>query len=138
MEQHILADLRHIRELEAWIANARADLNSTRQRVIASIFGKRPSDAEGTTTQEYGLTQIKLTDKLNRKVVLCKDFADVLTNPQAEITRSVLDLKNPLFRWKPELSLRPYRKLNDEQRSLLDPFIEVKPATPTLTIEGEL
>ena len=42
-----------------------------------------------------------------------------------------------LIKWSPELSLTEYKLLPDEARSILEPALTIKPATPTLELKAK-
>lgn len=70
------------------------------------------------------------------KFPLANDFGLVATY---KLTRRIKDeqpLKDMgLLKYKPELDLKKYRDLSDEQRRVVDASLVISPATPTLEIK---
>lgn len=107
-----------------------------RQFIAKALFCE---PVEGTNT--YDLKQLndttgavaKVTHTINRAVK--EDLLEELEKSQALPDNNMpkLDLKK-LVKWKPEVSIKEYRTLTDEERHLFDQVLVIKPGMPGLEI----
>lgn len=107
-----------------------------RQFIAKGLF---PAPVEGTNT--YDLKQLndntgavaKVVHAINRTVK--EDLLEELEKSQALPDNNMpkLDLKK-LVKWKPEVSIKEYRTLTDEERHLFDQVLVIKPGMPGLEI----
>lgn len=94
-----------------------------RKKLFAGAF---PAPIEGT--QRVTLTDgtvLKGVFKLNRKLDM--DVLNGLNLPQRT--------KDVVVRMKPELDMKMYRTLSDEDRTIFDDCLTITPGTPSLEIE---
>ena len=103
-----------------------------RQFITAGLF---PEPTEGTNTHPLndGTGAVaKMTHVINRKVD--EELYDELEKSlQTDNNLPRLDLTK-LVRWKPEVSIKEYRTLTDEERHLFDQALVIKPGMPGLDI----
>lgn len=103
-----------------------------RQFITAGLF---PEPTEGTNTHPLndGTGAVaKMTHVINRKVD--EDLYDELEKSlQTDNNLPRLDLTK-LVRWKPEVSIKEYRTLTEEERHLFDQALVIKPGMPGLDI----
>ncbi len=104
-----------------------------RERVLRAMVARElfPSPVEGSKNKleiqdGWG---IQLTHKLERKVL----------EPQLELSREELEKArvnvDAIIRRPPELNVKAYRELSEEQRLLVDRLIlEIKPSSPQLEV----
>lgn len=107
-----------------------------RQFIVAGLF---PSPDEGTNT--YDLKQMndttgavaKCTHTINRAVQTEKleELKTALAVPENNLPKLDLD---KLVKWKPEVSIKEYRTLTDEERHLFDQILVIKPGMPGFEI----
>lgn len=101
-----------------------------RNQVIGELFPNVPEDAEGTFSLPLGGGyKVKSTYSLTRKI----DEATLLAM-RADFDKAGIDL-DEVVQWSPSLKVSGYRKLNQEQRELLDEVITSKPGAVRLSIE---
>jgi hypothetical protein len=103
-----------------------------RQFIVAGLF---PDPKEGTNT--YPLNDgtgavAKATHVLNRAVQI-ELLDELVKSLDANTNLPQLDL-DKLVRWKPEVSIKEYRALTDEERNLFDQVLVIKPGMPGLEI----
>ncbi len=97
-----------------------------RRLVLATVF---INPKEGTNKEDLPEGwQVKLGYTIDRKV----DKARLTTVNEEMRTLGV----NPdkLIRWTPELEVKEYRGLTEEQRKVFDQALQIKPGTPTLEL----
>lgn len=97
-----------------------------RKEIIAEMF---PNALEGTNVLQLGNGwRLRATIKLDRKVEVEK----LAATKEELIKRGV----NPdrLLRYKPELVVKEYRTLTEEQQKVMDYAITTKPASPQLEL----
>jgi hypothetical protein len=95
---------------------------------MATFYFTEPEEG----TNRFGLGggfDLKLDYKINRNV----DEAALLTVTAEQVAALKLPM-DKLFKWKPELAVGEYRKLNDKQREFVDSLLDIKPGSPTLSI----
>jgi hypothetical protein len=104
-----------------------------RQFIFAGLF---PTPEEGTNT--YPLNDgtgavAKGVHTINRavQVELLAELAKVQAMPDSNQPKLELE---KLVKWKPEVSIKEYRLLTDEQRLLFDQVLVIKPGMPGLDI----
>jgi hypothetical protein len=132
-EQQQLTPEQAFEQLQVWyglqqqLANLRNTEFVQRGR-MASFYFTDPN--EGTNRIDLGGGfDLKLDYKINRNV----DEAALLT-VTAEQAKALALPMDKLFKWKPELSVTEYRKLNDKQREFVDSLLDIKPGSPSLSI----
>lgn len=104
-----------------------------RSRIAKHFF---PAPDEGTNTHkiEDGTgAALKMVHSINRKVdegeleALKEAMFEKGSNlPQLDITKLIV--------WKPEVSIKEYRKLSDEDRNVFDRALVISPGMPQLSI----
>jgi hypothetical protein len=103
-----------------------------RQFIAAGLF---PDPKEGTNTHPLndGTGAVaKLTHVINRAVQI-ERFEELEKSLQTDNNLPKLNLDN-LVRWKPEVAVKEYRTLTDEERNLFDQVLVIKPGMPGLEI----
>ena len=103
-----------------------------RQFITAGLF---PEPTEGTNTVPLndGTGAVaKMTHVINRKVDE-EQYDELEKSLQTDNNLPRLDLAK-LVRWKPEVSIKEYRTLTDEERHLFDQALVIKPGMPGLDI----
>lgn len=97
-----------------------------RKLVAATVF---PKPDEGTNKFPMPFDwQLKYTYKIDRKV-------DQAALPAVQERLRAMNLNpDPLIRDVPELNVKEYRKLTDEQRKVMDTALIITPAAPTLEL----
>ena len=101
---------------------ARRDIDSQ----IAELL-RDASKPEGSVSQKFDGYKVTVTYKVDRKVStedLQKSWEKLTTEAQGA------------FKWKADLSLSEFRKLDDKQQLVVSKFITAKPASPSITIEA--
>ena len=110
-------------ELKRW----RDKESELRDILVANLFNKDIVESTETIQLANGWT-LKATKKLNYK----------LDNTQGEVAAlcaSLPDsLSRSLVRWKPELSLSTYRKLDPHTKQRLDAMLIIDPSKPSLDL----
>jgi hypothetical protein len=104
-----------------------------RQFIFAGLF---PNPEEGTNSlpvEDGTGAVVKGVHTINRavQVELLEELKKVQAMPDSNQPK--LDLEK-LVRWKPEVSIKEYRQLTDEQRLLFDQVLVIKPGMPGLDI----
>jgi hypothetical protein len=97
-----------------------------RRQIIATIFA---NGKEGTNNLELsGDWLLKGVIKIDRKV-------DEAALPAVKIKMQEMNV-NPdtLIEMKPQLVLKAYRELTEEQRNVFDQALDIKPAAPELSL----
>lgn len=91
--------------------------------------GKFPNPVEGTNSvallNDYVL---KAKYDLNRKVDV-----EAVTTLREELVAVGINTTE-LIKYKPELDVRAYKSLNEDQRKIFDQCLQIKPGTPSLEI----
>jgi len=103
-----------------------------RQFIVAGLF---PDPQEGVNTYPIndGTGAVaKATHVLNRTVQL-EPLEELGKALETDNNLPKLDL-NKLIKWKPEVALKEYRTLTDEERNLFDQILVIKPGMPGLEI----
>lgn len=113
-------------ELKEQLDTLRAKEMLMRKSIFSRLF---PKPVEGTNKVDLadGFV-LKATHKIDRKV----DEA-ALANLKEEFFAEKIPIDN-LVRWKPDLSVSAYRKLNPVQVNLFDRALIIKEGSPTLEI----
>jgi hypothetical protein len=97
-----------------------------RKRIVGHFF---PTPREGVNSHPLEAGWVMKADcGIDRKV----DEA-ALTTLKAPLKEAKISV-DKLIRWKPELAVKEYRTLSDEQRHLFDQCLIIKPASPQLEI----
>ena len=117
--------------IEARIAAKRAeDAAVQARRDIDAQLAELLKDAqkpEGAISQKVDGYKLTITYKLDRKV----DSEEL----QKSWAKLPLDVQN-VFKWKPELSLSEFRKLEDKAANSAARFFTTKEASPSIKIEA--
>lgn len=117
--------------IAARIAAKRAedDAIKARREVDAQIAEllRDPQKPEGSISQKADGYKVTVTYKIDRKV-----DADNLVKSWEKLP---IDVQSA-FKWKPELSVSEFRKLDDKAKLNASKFITAKDATPSITIEA--
>ena len=120
--QNAAKQLAYWKELEA----------ALRQQVIAE-FSTQAVDCEGT--ENYDLNagyKLKIVRKMNYSVTDFEGMETALIQLEDETGSGLLS--DRLVKWKPELSVGEYKKLPDPLRSIVSPFVTMKPGLPTVEL----
>jgi len=104
-----------------------------RQFIVAGLF---PEPIEGTNTHPLndGTGAVaKATHVINRTVQVepLAELEKSLSQPDHNLPKLDLD---KLVKWKPEVSIKEYRTLTDEERNLFDQVLVIKPGMPGFEI----
>jgi hypothetical protein len=104
-----------------------------RQFICAGLF---PNPDEGTNSHPLndGTGAVaKMIHTINRAVQQepLEELEKALAKPDNNLPKLNLD---KLIKWKPEVSIKEYRTLTDEERHLLDQVLVIKPGMPGLDI----
>jgi hypothetical protein len=104
-----------------------------RQFIFNGIFPKPEEGINKYDINDGTGAVLKATHVINRKVQ--EDALDELTKSLQTNASNLpqLDLSK-LVKWKPEVSIKEYRLLTDEQRNLFDQTLVIKPGMPSLEI----
>jgi hypothetical protein len=104
-----------------------------RQFIFAGLF---PSPEEGTNSHPLNDgtgAVLKAVHTINRAVQidLLQELAKSQSLPDHNLPKLELE---KLVKWKPEVAIKEYRTLTDEQRNLFDQVLVIKPGMPGLDI----
>jgi hypothetical protein len=104
-----------------------------RQFIFNGIFPKPEEGINKHDINDGSGAVLKATHVINRKVQedALEDLSDSLQVVDANLPQLDLD---KLVKWKPEVSIKEYRALTDEQRNLFDQVLVIKPGMPSLEI----
>lgn len=105
-----------------------------RTKIFRGLF---ENPVEGTN--KHNLAEgwvLKATHTIRRDVDMGSLQAYTTQNPETNMSKLTEVGINPelLFKWKPELAVREYRKLSEEQRKVLDNVLIIKDGSPGLEI----
>lgn len=103
-----------------------------RQFIFNGLFTKPEEGINKYEVQDGTGAVVKGTHVINRKVEEDK-LEELEKSLQTSDNIPQLDL-DKLIRWKPEVVIKEYRTLTDEQRNLLDQALVIKPGMPSLEI----
>lgn len=103
-----------------------------KQAIQEGCFGMQAPDQEGTEKIQIAGCEVKRVCRLTRS--LTKD-ADELEQAIQSLTDATA--KERLVTWKPSLSVAEYKRLNAEDKAIIDGVLTVKLGSPSLTIEGD-
>lgn len=98
-----------------------------RKKIFDALFPE-PREGANSTPLTHGWV-LKGVHKISRSI----DF-EALTTLDSELREHGIPV-GQLIKYVPELSLKEYRKLNDEQRKEFDQILEIKPGSPHLSIQ---
>jgi hypothetical protein len=117
--------------IEARISAKRAEDEAVQARRALDAqlaeFLADPSKPEGSVSQKVDGYKVTVTFKLDRKV-----DSDELQKAWAKLP---IDVQN-VFKWKPDLSLSEFRKLEDKAANSAARFFTTKEASPSIKIEA--
>jgi ABC-type glutathione transport system ATPase component len=99
----------------------------TLRKKIFAFFFQAPKEGVNDVPMTDGWV-LKGTYKIERKVK-----EELLAAHAEELKNAKLPLKD-LVVLKPNLSVSAYKKLNDDQRTVFDKVLEIKPGAPSLEI----
>lgn len=119
-------DLANWYEMSQELRTLRAKESALRKQIFGAAFD---NPVEGTNNHELDDGYV-----LKAKYPLTRTIDE---GALAAITEKLTELgvhPDSLVKYKPELKVAPYRKLNDEQRKLFDQALIIKPGSPTLEI----
>jgi hypothetical protein len=133
------ADLGKWYALQQQLNKLKVEEHFLRLQVFKHYF-KAPN--EGTNTHKLPDDyQVKGVYVINRKVLL-EQMQAMCTRPEVgpgEFGPSVLEVAgvkvSELIKWTPELAIKSYRELTDEQRKLVDQMLEIKEGSPQLKVD---
>lgn len=111
-------------------AKRKEDAAIAERRVIdASIADllRDPKKFEGSVSQKADGFKVTVTYKVDRKVA-----ADKLTEDWAKLPASV----QAAFKWKPDLAVAEFRKLQGKDASAASVYVTAKEGSPSITIEA--
>lgn len=113
-------------QLQEQLNNIKAQEMDLRKKIFAAYFR---TPVEGTNTEPLsGGWVLKGQYKIDRKV----DEA-VLVTLGSVLKEHKINVKD-LINYKPELNLRAYRNLDEEQMKLFNQVLVIKPGSPALEI----
>jgi hypothetical protein len=123
------ADIEQWYKLKAELGRVKSAEALLRMKIFKGYF---PEPVEGTNRATLGGGyDLKATHAINREV----DPGTVTT--MADAFRAAGMVMEDLVRWKPELSVTAYRKLNADQTKLFDQCLIIKPGSPQLEVVKE-
>lgn len=127
MNQNTLDKIAKWNSIKEWLSTAKTEEAELRQSIAADLFDKQADGTfkEGTQNLESDIGKIKLTSKLNRKIL--EEMEDVTLKQLPEI-------RAMLVKRKPELVVSVYKKLTDEQRAIVDHMLLITPGSIELEI----
>jgi hypothetical protein len=103
-----------------------------RELVLRKVVSKLvfPSPVEGAKNRANlpAGWALKLTYSIDRKVE-----EPVLELNKEQFATAGINVDN-LIRWKPELKVKEYKELSEEQRKVFDQALNIKPGTPQLEL----
>lgn len=120
------ADLSEWYRLKQEVSRLQASERLLRAKIFGGLF---PEPTEGTNS--FALADgyvLKATHKIDRTI----DEAALSVNKERYAAMGISIEK--LVRLKPELTMRAYRALTDEQRNAFDESLTIKPGSPSLDI----
>ena len=88
-----------------------------------------PDPKEGTSSTDIGNGW-----SLKGKHVVNRDIDEAALGVFKNSEKAELVAVDSIVRYKPELKLREYKQLTEEQKHLVDNFLIIKPGMPQLTI----
>jgi hypothetical protein len=103
-----------------------------RQFIVNGLF---PTPVEGTNTHPINDgtgAVVKATCPINRAVQV-EQLEELKKSLQADNNLPKLNL-DKLIKWKPEVSIKEYRTLTEEELKLFDQVLVIKPGMPGLEI----
>lgn len=98
------------------------------RKQLARLAFPEPVEGSKNRTNLPAGWALKLTYCLDRKVE-----EPVLDLNKEEFEKAGINVDN-LIRWKPELKVKEYKELSEEQRKVFDQALVVKPSTPQLEL----
>lgn len=107
-----------------------------RTRIAKHFF---PTPVEGSADNKYSLNDgtgaiVQMDHKINRTVL--EPELDALRAAIKEEGANLPKLNlSKLVKWKPELVMKEYRALTDEERAVFDRCLQIKPGTPALEVK---
>jgi hypothetical protein len=117
-------------EMNERLGKLRFQESMLRKQVVARFF---PEDKENPGTHKYNLPGdyiLRAEMSLEYKI----DNA-ALTNVKGQLKDHKINV-DKLVRWKPELEVKHYKTLNDDQKALVSSFITAKLGSPKVTIKA--
>lgn len=113
--------------MQEQLSKLRVDEMDLRKKIIAAVF---PTVKEGVNNLDLpDGAVLKATGSTTRKVV--EEVFLALRDEMAAQHSLPLD---KLVRWKPEVVVAEYKKLDDESRAVFDQVLDIKPGTPSLEV----
>ena len=106
---------------------AKAEEAEIRAQIVAKVFSEEK--LEGTETYELGQGwKLKASKRLNYSL-----------NNKDDATEKALEklpdfVADRLVSWKPSLSIREYKQLDNNQRKIIDRVLTIKPGMPSLEL----
>jgi hypothetical protein len=113
------------------LAAAKAREKELREQVIEALFKDAPV---GTNNHELPTGEtLSCVKKLNYKLE-----TDATMLAQGALAGMIGEfLTQRLVKWKPELSVSEYKKLDDISRATIDKALTITPATPSLEMKAK-
>jgi hypothetical protein len=121
-----MADVHLWYEMQEQLAKLKVNEMLLRKRIVAKFF---PTPKEGVNSHPLEAGWVMKADcGIDRKIEEA-----VLTTLKPAFKEAKISV-DKLVRWKPELAVKEYRALNEEQRHLFDQALIIKPSSPQLEI----
>ena len=127
MTPSTLTKIAEWKAVKQWMTEAKETEMKLRNEIAEALFEKQPDGTfkEGTQNLEVDSLKVKLTGKLNRKIL--EEMEDATLKQLGEVGAM-------LVKRKPELVVSIYKKLTDEQRKIADAMLVVTPGSIELEI----
>ncbi len=127
MNTDTLAKIEEWKAIKLWQAQAKDKEMKLRTEIANELFTKEANGSfkEGTQNLEVDSLKVKLTSKLNRKIL--EEMEDATLKQLGEVGAM-------LIKRKPELVVSVYKKLTDEHRAIADNMILITPGSIELEI----
>lgn len=133
-DKEALEELAKLHQLQKQLAEIKSTEALMRRRLFTHFF---PTADEGTNTRLDVLPngwQLKGERSIDRKVD--EGTLNVFRQPGQDGKPSILDAAgvnvDRLIRWKPELSVKEYRELTEDQVKIVDQILIIKDGMPGL------
>lgn len=128
------ADMAHWYKLQQQLSTLKGEEAMLRARIFADCF---PTPVEGTNT--FAIADgtgalLKATHVINRSVDegSLEALGKAIKTPDSNLPKLPL---TKLVKWKPEVVIKEYRSLTEEERQVFDQCLIIKEGSPQMKIE---
>ena len=128
------ADINKWYELQAQLKSIKASEMLLRTKIYKGLF-KEPEEGTNTLPLAEGWV-IKAKRVIQRDIDLASLTINATVDSESGLSRLTAAGIQPesLVKWKPELILKNYRELNDEQKLIFNECLVIKDGSPALEI----